>query len=118
MRMKLDAAEIDDESKASGIVDDHLLGRPPRGKGKGDRAQPRRPPGRCALLVERLAFGTVDEALQDDRAVADAGERSRGDGKEIPDEVELGQPGLAREIGLVGMGGADLATVNLEHYCV
>ena len=69
----------------------------------------------CPLLVERLALGAVDEALQDDRAIADAGQRSRRDGEVVADEVELAELCLAREIRLVGVGDADLATIDREH---
>ena len=115
MRMQLDAAEIDDPGEAGGIVDDHLLGGAPRRKGERDGAQPVRPLAGRALLVERLALGAVDEALQDDRAIADAGQRARRDREVVAHEVELGELHLAREIGLVRVRDADLATVDREH---
>ena len=42
-----------------------------------------------ALLIERLAFGAVDEALEHDRAIADSGERARRDREVVAHEVEL-----------------------------
>ena len=77
VRMQLDAAEVDDPGEAGGVVDDHLLGGAPRRKRQRHGAQPVRPLRRGALLIEGLALGAVDEALEHDRAIADAGERAR-----------------------------------------
>ena len=69
---------------------------------------------RRALLVEGLALGAVDEALEHDRAVADAGERTLGDGEVVADEVELRELRLAREVGLVRVRDAHLAARDRE----
>ena len=76
VRMQLDAAEVDDPGEARRVVDDDLLGGAPRRKRQRHRAQPVGPLLGRALLVEGLALGAVDEALEHDRAVADAGERA------------------------------------------
>ena len=76
VRMQLDAAEVDDPREAGRVVDDDLLGGAPRRKRQRHRAQPRRPVVGRALLIEGLALGAVDEALEHDRPIADAGERA------------------------------------------
>lgn len=71
---------------------------------------------RGALLIEGLAFGSVDEALQDDGAILNSGEGSGGDGKVVADEVEFRELDVAREIGLVGIRDADFASVDGEEF--
>ena len=56
---------------------------------------------RRALLVERLALGAVDEALQHKRAIADSGERSGRYRQVVAHDIELRELHLAREVGLV-----------------
>ena len=68
VRMQLDAAEVDDPGEPRRVVDHDLLGRAPGRKRERHRAQPVGPLLRRALLVERLALGAVDEALEHDRA--------------------------------------------------
>ena len=72
--------------------------------------------GRGALLVEGLAFGSVDETLQDDGTILDSGEGSWGDGEVVADQVEFRELGLAREVGLVGIRDADFASVDGEEF--
>ena len=93
MRMQLDAAEVDDPREPRGVVDDDLLRRAARGKRQRDRAQPVGPLVRRALLVERLALGAVDESLEHDRPIADAGDRARRDGQVVVHELELRELG-------------------------
>ena len=95
MRMQLDAAEIDDPGETGGIVDHHLLGGASRGNGERHGAEPVGPLVRRALLIEWLALGAVDEALEHERAIADAGERAGRHRQVIPHEVELRELHLA-----------------------
>ena len=89
VRVQLDAAEVDDPGEARRVVDDDLLGGAARRERQRHGAQPVRPLLGRALLVERLALGAVDEALEHDRPIADAGERARRDRQVVADEVEL-----------------------------
>jgi hypothetical protein len=91
VRVELDAAEVDDPGEAGGVVDDDLFGGAAGGKGERDGAQPVGEIGGSALLVEGLGFGSVDEALEDDGAVAMPLQRAGRDGEEVADEVELGE---------------------------
>ena len=67
-------------------------------------------------MVEGFGFGSVDEALEDDGAVADAVEGSGGDGEVVADEVELGELDLFGEVELVGVGDADFVAVDGEEF--
>ena len=115
VRMQLDAAEVDDPGEAGRVVDHDLLGGAPGRKGERHRPQPLRPLLGRALLVERLALGAVDEALQHDRPIADAAQRAGRHREVVADEVELRELRLPREIGLVRVGDPDLAPVDREH---
>ena len=79
VRMQLDAAQVDDPGEPGRVVDDYLFGCAARGEGQRDGSQPVWTLGGCALLIERLALGAVDEALEDDRAVSDSGESAGRD---------------------------------------
>ncbi len=68
--------------------------------------------GGSALLVEGFGFGSVDEALEDDGAVADAVQRAGRDREIVADEVELRELGLFGEIELAGVGYADFVIVD------
>ena len=63
-------------------------------------------------MVEGFGFGAVDEALEDDGAIDDGGEGAGGDREVIADEVDFGEVGFAGEVGLIGMGDADLAAFD------
>ena len=67
-------------------------------------------------MVEGLGFGSVDEALEDDGAIADAVEGSGGDGEVVADEVELGELGLAGEVELGWVSDADFVAVDGEEF--
>ena len=97
MRMQLDAAEVHDPREPSRIVDHDLFGGAARGKRQRHRAQPLGPVVGRALLIEGVALGAVDEALEHDRAIADAGERAGRDREVVADEIELGELGLHSE---------------------
>ena len=101
VRMQLDAAQVDDPREPRRVVDDDLFRGAARGKRERHRSQPGGPFRGRALLIERLAFGAVYEALEHDRPVADAGESARRDRQVIAHEVELRELGLLREVRLV-----------------
>ena len=67
-----------------------------------------------ALLIEGGLFRAVDEAFQNDGAIADAGERTGGDGQVVAYEVEFGDLGFAGKIELIGIGYANLVTVDRD----
>ncbi len=89
--MQLDAAEVDDPGEPGGVVDHDLFRGAAGGKGQRHGAQPSGSIGGRALLVEGLALGAVDEALENDGPVADAGEGARRDRQVVADEIELGE---------------------------
>ena len=109
MRMQLDAAEIDDPGEAGGVVDDDLFRGSAGGKRERDGSQPGGRLSGRALLVERLALRAVDETLQHDRTIADAGERARRDRQIVAHEIELCELRFAREVGLLRVRDAHLA---------
>ena len=84
----------------------------------GYGAQPRRPFGWSALLVEGLALGAVYKALQYDGPVADTTNRSRGHGEVVLHDVQLGEPGLPGEVEFFGMGDPNLASLDRQHCCI
>ena len=102
VRVEVDAAEVDDPGEAGRVVDDDLVGGPPRRERQRRRPDPVGPVVRGALLEERLLLGAVDEALERHRPAADAGQRAVGDREVVADEVELRVAGL-REVDLVGI---------------
>ena len=115
MRVKLDAAEVHDPREPRGVVDDDLFRRAPRGERERRRAEPVRARLGRALLVEGLALGAVDEALEHDGPVADAAQRAGRDRQVVPHDVELGELRLAREVGLARVGDPDLAPLDGEN---
>ncbi len=118
MRMELDAAEIDDPGEAGGIVDHHLLGGAARGERERHRAQPVGPLRRRPLLVEDLALGAVDEALQHHRTVTDAGDGAGRHREVVVDDVALGEMHVPREIRLLRMRDPHRPTVDLDRQLV
>ena len=112
--MQLDAAEVDDPRESRRIVDDDFLRRASRRKRERDRAQPVGTLLRRALLIERLALGAVDEALEHDRPIANAVERAVGDREVVLHEVELRELDVSREVRLVRIRDPDLATVDRQ----
>src|SRR5262249_49761167 len=89
VRMQLDAAEVDDPGEPRRIVDHDLFRGTTGRKRQRHRPQPRRSLAGSALLVEGPAIGAVEDPLEQDRAMAKAAERARGDGRVVADEVEL-----------------------------
>ena len=114
VRVEFNAAEIDDPGETCGIIDDQLFGSAAGREGKGYRSEPVRVVGRRALLIEGGLFRAVDEPFQNDGAIADTGERTRGDGEVVADQVEFGDLGFAGKIQLVGIGYTNLVTVDCE----
>jgi hypothetical protein len=62
-----------------------------------------------------LAFGTVDEALENQRTIPDSSESARGDRQIVADEIEFRELRLLRKIRLVGMGHTDLASLDRQN---
>ena len=104
VRMELDAAEVDDPGQAGGVVDDELFGGAAGGEGERDGAEPVGQVRRARASDRRARLlGAVDEALEDDGAVANAVQRAGGDGEEVADEVELGELHFAGEVEFSGL---------------
>ena len=78
-------------------------------KAQGDGAQIGWQIGRRTLLVKRLLFGPVHEALENDRAIPNAAQRAGSYRDEVSDNVELGELNSTREVRLGWRGDADLA---------
>ena len=121
VRVKFDAAEIDDEGEAGGVVDDDLFGGAAGGEGERDGAEEGgeigwvRAFGRRAR-AGRSEGGSVDETLEDDGAVANALEGSGSDGEVVADEVELGELDFAGEVELFRVRDADGVVVDGEEF--
>ncbi len=78
VRVEFDAAEVDDPREAGRIIDDQFFSGAARREGKGYGSEPVGMVGRGALLIEGGLVGAVDEAFQNDGAIADTGERTGG----------------------------------------
>src|SRR5215471_12763164 len=115
MRVELDAAQIHHPCQARRIVDNNLFGRATRRKRERDGAQPRRPFGWCAFLVERLAFGTVDKTLKNQRTIPNSGERAQRDGKIVAYEIQFGELRLFGKVELIRVCYTDLMSVDEQH---
>ena len=96
VRVQVDAAEVHHPGELRGVADHDLLGGAARGEAQLHHLDPRRPRRGRALLVEELALGPVDVALQRHRAIAHAAQRAVGDGEVVADELELRDPGLGK----------------------
>jgi hypothetical protein len=70
--------------------------------------------GGLPFLIERLAFGTVDEAFENERTILDASESARRDRQIVAHEIEFRELRLLRKIQLLGMGHLDLAPLDRQ----
>src|ERR1700735_3563639 len=64
MRVQLNASQIHDPGQPRSVVHDQFFRRSARWKSQRNRAKPARMVGGSALLVKRLAFGSVNESLE------------------------------------------------------
>ena len=71
--------------------------------------------GGRAFLIEGLALGTVDEALENQRAIANSSESARGDGEIVAYEIKFGELGLLGKIRFIRMGYTDFATLDRQN---
>src|SRR5208283_2033229 len=71
---------------------------------------------RRTLLIERATFRAVDETLQHDGAIGDAGQSSGGYRQVITHQFELGDLHLSGEIELIRVGNADLAPIDRKDF--
>ena len=81
VRVEFNAAEVDYPGEAGGIIDDQFFRGAAGRERKGYGSEPGGVVGRGALLIKSGLFGAVDEAFQNDRAIADAGGCTGGDGE-------------------------------------
>ena len=89
VRMQLDAAQVDDPREPRRIIDHDLFGSASRRERQRYCSQPREALRGRALLIERLTFGAVNEALENHRTIPDSGQSARRDRQIIADEVEF-----------------------------
>ena len=66
-------------------------------------------------MIKGLTLGTVNETLENDRTIADSGERARRDRQVVPHEIEFRDSRLCRKIQFVRMSYADFMPCNREH---
>ena len=118
MRMKLDAAQIDDPGEARGVVDNDFFGGSAGGECQRYGPQPGGTFGGGALLIKSLPFSSVHETFQYDRTIADSAESSRRDGQIVSHQIELRKLGLFREIEFFRMRHADIAAVDRKQFDV
>ncbi len=69
--MQLDAAQVHNPRKSRCVIDYDFFRFASRRKRQRHRSQPRGPIGGGAFLIERLAFGAIDEAFENHGAIAD-----------------------------------------------
>ena len=67
-------------------------------------------------MVEGLGFGSVDETLEDDGAVANALQGSWSDGEGVADQVELCELDLAGEVEFFRMRDSDGVIADAEEF--
>ena len=115
VRVEVDAAEVVDPGQAGRVVDDDLVGGPPRREGQGRRPDELGDVLGCPLLEERLAGRAIDEALERHRPPAGAAQRPIRDRDVVLDEVELGVARL-REVDLARVRDRHLAAVEGEGF--
>jgi hypothetical protein len=113
VRVEVDAAEVDDPRQLRCVVQDDLLGRPPRREAQLDGPDPLRALLRRPLLEEELPLRAVDEPLHGHRAIACAAKGAVGDREVVTDKIDLRVAG-AREEDLVGVADRDLPARDLE----
>src|SRR5271166_1752038 len=114
MRMQLDATEVDDPCKSRRVIDNDFFGSASRRERQRCRSQPWRALRWCALLIERLTFSAVDVSLEDKRTIPDSGERARRHRQIVANQVQFRELRLLREIQLVRVGNANLASVDRD----
>ena len=114
--MQLDAAQIDDPGKSGRIIHHELFGGPSGRKRQSDRMQPSGPVGGCAFLVKGLSFSAVYEALENQRAITDAAQRTLRYRQVIAYEIKFRELRLFRKIWLVRVRNADLPALNRQQF--
>jgi len=89
MRMELEAAQVREPSKCSGIARHDLFGRTPGGELELGHFDPLWPRSRGTLLIEELAFDSVRIPNEHVRSSARTLERARRNGEVVAHEIEL-----------------------------
>src|SRR5262245_54968299 len=115
VRMELDTTQIHHPTEPRCIINDDFFRSATRRKRQRHRAQPRRPLCRCTLLVERLAFGSIDKTFEDERTIANSRKGARRDRKVVADEIQLGELYLFGKVELVRVSHTDLTSVDQQH---
>src|SRR5687768_18119356 len=115
MRMQLNASEIHHPRGPRGTVDDDLLGGAAGGERQRDGLEPLRSVLGCSLLVKRLALRAIHVALEDQRSIADACERSRCNRQVVVNQLELRELHLSRKVRLLRIGYPDVVTLDRQY---
>jgi hypothetical protein len=113
VRVQVDATQVDDPGKLRRVAEHEFARAPTRGEFELHHFHPERARLRCALLVEELALDSVYVTLERHRPSPYAAQRAIRDREVVPDQVELGVPGLGKE-DLVRVGDRDLPALDLQ----
>src|ERR1700678_2555276 len=89
MRVQLNASQIHNPGQPGSIVHNQFFRRSAGWKSQRNRAKPGRMVGGGALLVERLAFGSVNEPFEHQRPIRDSAESAVRDSQVVPNQIEL-----------------------------
>ncbi len=89
MRVQLNATQVHNPGKSGSVVHDELFRCSAGWKSQRNRAKPIRMVGGSALLIERLAVGSVNESLEHQRPIYDSAESSVRDGQVVSNHIEL-----------------------------
>src|SRR5579875_1882962 len=114
MGMQFEAPEIDDPRQTGGVVHHDFFRDTPGRKSQSDGSQPAGTFYRSALLVESFALGSVHEAFEYQRAVADCVERAGRERPIIADDIKFRELDLARKIEFFRMRDAHLTPIDRE----
>ena len=116
--MEFDTAGVYYPGEAGSIDRQRLL--PPYGPEGNDihhGTEPGRALLRCTLLVERFAFGAVDETFKHDGAIGDGTGQSAGGYRQVvTHQFELRDLHLSGEIEFIRVGNADLAPIDHQDF--
>src|ERR1700749_2753094 len=90
MRGELKATKVADPGEAGAIGNNYFFGGTSRSKRERDGPQPGRPIGGRAFLIEGFCFRSIDETLENDRAISYSSKSACCDRQVITHEIEFG----------------------------
>lgn len=113
--MQFDATQVDNPGEPSGIIDNNFFSGSSGREGKRYGSQPGRSLRGCTLLIKCLRLGSVHEALENNRAILNAGQCPRRNRKIVPDQVQFRYSDLGRKIQFIWMRDNDIPSIDREH---